>query len=97
SVMLAAGLEGIEQDYEPVPPVERNVYHLTEKERKKLRINTLPSDLYEAIKIMEKSEVVRRALGDHVFSSLLENKRLEWANYRAQVSEWEMQSYFPIL
>lgn len=97
SAMLAAGLEGIEKDYTPVPPVERNVYNLSEQERKKLKVGTLPSDLYEAIKTMESSELVKKALGEHVFNSLLENKRLEWADYRAQLSEWEMKNYFPIL
>lgn len=97
SVMLAAGLEGIEKDYPEVPPVERNVYQLDEKERKKLNIKTLPEDLFEAIKTMENSEVMRKALGEHVFTTLLENKRLEWHEYRAQVSQWEMNKYFPIL
>ena len=97
SVMLAAGLEGIEKDYAPVPPVERNVYQLSEEERKKLNIGTLPSDLYEAIKAMEASEVVKKALGEHVFNTLLENKRIEWEEYRAQVTEWERARYFAIL
>ena len=97
SAMLAAGLEGIENDYPEIPPVERNVYHLSEEERKKLNINTLPVDLFDAIKTMEKSEVMKKVLGDHVFHSLLENKKLEWQEYRAQVSEWEMKKYFPIL
>jgi len=97
SVMLAAGLEGIEKDYPEIPPVERNVYNLSEEERRKLNINTLPEDLFEAIKTMESSEVVKKALGDHVFNTLLENKRLEWGEYRAQVSEWEMKKYLPIL
>ncbi len=97
SVMLAAGLEGIEKDYAPVPPVERNVYQLSEEERKKLNIGTLPSDLYEAIKAMEASEVVKKALGEHVFNTLLENKRIEWEEYRAQVTEWERDRYFAIL
>lgn len=97
SVMLAAGLEGIEKDYDTIPPVERNVYKLNEEERKELNIKTLPEDLFEAIKTMESSELVKKALGDHVFNTLLENKRLEWEDYRAQVSEWEMEKYFPIL
>ena len=97
SAMLAAGLEGIENDYPEIPPVERNVYHLSEEERKKLNINTLPVDLFDAINTMEKSEVMKKVLGDHVFHSLLENKKLEWQEYRAQVSQWEMKKYFPIL
>ena len=97
SAMLAAGLEGIEKNYPIVDPVERNVYNLSEEERQKLNIDTLPGDLYEAIKAMEPSQVIKKALGDHVFHSLLENKKLEWADYRAQLSDWEMKNYFPIL
>ena len=97
SAMLAAGLEGIEKNYPIIEPVERNVYNLSEEERKELNIDTLPGDLYEAIKAMEPSQVIKKALGDHVFHSLLENKKLEWADYRAQLSDWEMKNYFPIL
>ncbi len=97
SAMLAAGLEGIEKNYPTVEPVERNVYNLSDEERKKLNINTLPGDLHEAITAMESSKLMKKALGDHIFHSLLENKKVEWAAYRAQVSEWEMEKYFPIL
>jgi len=97
SALLAAGLEGIEKNYPIVDAVERNVYNLSEEERQELNIETLPGDLYEAIKAMEKSQVIKKALGDHVFHSLIENKKLEWADYRAQVTDWEMKNYFPIL
>jgi len=97
SVMLAAGLEGIEKNYDIIPPVERNVYNLTQAERQELNIGTLPENLFEAIKAMESSEVVKTALGEHVFNTLLENKRLEWETYRAQVTAWEMKKYYPIL
>ncbi len=97
SAMLAAGLEGIEKNYPIIEPVERNVYNLSEEERQELNIDTLPGDLFEAIKTMEPSQVMKKALGHHVFHSLLENKRLEWADYRAQLSDWEMKNYFPIL
>ncbi|NIR52658.1 glutamine synthetase [candidate division KSB1 bacterium] len=97
SAMLAAGLEGIEKNYKPIPPVERNVYALNEKERDELKIDTLPEDLFEAIKAMESSELMKKALGEYVFNTLLENKRLEWEDYRAQLSQWEMVNYFPVL
>jgi glutamine synthetase len=67
SVMLASGLEGIEKGYSLRDPVERNVYEMTEKERKKYKIESLPEDLYEAIQLTEKSDLVKRSLGDHVF------------------------------
>jgi glutamine synthetase len=97
AVMLAAGLEGIEKKYPLRDPVERNVYEMTEKERKKYEIESLPGNLYEAIQITEKSDLVRRALGDHVFYQFIENKRIEWDRYRAQVTDYELEQYLSIL
>lgn len=97
AVMLAAGLEGIERGYECPPPVEENVYEMTEERRRELGIGTLPDSLEEAITECESSDVVRRALGDEVFHKLLDNKRLEWDRYRVQVHQWEIDTYLPIL
>jgi glutamine synthetase len=97
SVMLAAGLEGIERGYKLNPPVERNVYEMTQKERREYSIDSLPEDLSEAIRVTEKSELVRRALGDHVFFKFIENKKIEWDRYRAQVTDYELQQYLSIL
>ncbi len=97
SVMLAAGLEGIEKKY-PVPdPVKENVYEMTAEERKERGIDTLPASLFEAILLTEKSELVRRALGEHVFSAFIQNKKIEWDYYRTQVTEYELKRYLPIL
>ncbi|KUK14492.1 MAG: glutamine synthetase [Synergistetes bacterium] len=97
SVMLAAGLKGIEENLEPPEPVEVDVYELTEEERKRLGIETLPGSLGEAITVMEKSELVRECLGDHVFESFIRNKKKEWDVYRAQVTEFEVKRYLPLL
>jgi glutamine synthetase len=97
AVMLAAGLEGIEKGYACPAPVERNVYEMTEAERTELGINALPGDLWEAIEEAEQSELLRRALGDHVFEKLIENKKIEWQKHRAQVTEYELQQYLPVL
>jgi len=97
SVMLAAGLEGIEQEYEVPPPVEKNVYEMTEEERQQEGIDTLPSNLLEAIQLTEKSALVRRALGDHLFNAFIKNKRIEWNQYRTQVTDYELKRYLPIL
>lgn len=97
SVMLAAGLEGIEKRYPLRDPIERNVYEMTEEERKKYKIDSLPGDLYEAIKITEKSDLVKQALGDHVFHQFIENKKIEWERYRARVTDYELDQYFSIL
>jgi len=97
SVMLAAGLEGIEKEYEVPDPIEENVYEMTEEERQKRGIGTLPASLQEAIQLTEKSELVRKALGDHVFHAFIENKKIEWNQYRTQVTEYELKKYLPIL
>ena len=97
SVMLAAGLEGIEKGYEPPQPVEANVYEMTDEERRKRGIGTLPSSLWDAIQLTEKSELVRKALGDHVFEAFIKNKKIEWDQYRTQVTDYELKRYLPIL
>jgi len=97
SVMLAAGLAGIEEGLEPPSPVEENVYHMTEGERKKRGIGQLPGSLLEAIELTEKSKLVREALGDHVFNAFINNKKIEWENYRVHVTDYELERYLPIL
>jgi glutamine synthetase len=97
SVMLAAGLEGIEKEYEVPDPVEENVYAMTEEERRERGIGSLPASLLEAIQLTEKSELVRKALGDHVFGAFIQNKKIEWDQYRTQVTEYELKKYLPIL
>jgi len=97
SVMLAAGLEGIEKEYEVPAPIEENVYEMTASEREEKGIGTLPASLLEAIQLTEKSEVVRKALGEHVFSAFIQNKKIEWDHYRTQVTDYELRRYLPIL
>ncbi len=97
SVMLAAGLEGIEKGYKVPDPVEENVYEMSEAERLKKGIETLPASLWEAIQLTEKSDLVRKALGDHVFNAFIKNKKIEWDQYRIQVTDYELKRYLPIL
>jgi glutamine synthetase len=97
SVMLIAGLEGIEKEYEPPEPTEENVFEITPEERRKRGIGTLPGSLAEAIQLAEGSEIVRKALGEHVFHAFIQNKKMEWDNYRAQVTDYELKNYLPIL
>jgi len=97
SVMLAAGLDGIEKGLTPPDPVEENVYEMSEKERAEKGIGTLPASLWEAVQLAEKSEVVRKALGEHVFNAFIKNKKIEWDRYRIQVTEYELNRYLPIL
>ncbi|MCM8766050.1 MAG: glutamine synthetase family protein [Candidatus Omnitrophica bacterium] len=97
SVMLAAGLEGVEKKYPLPPPATDNIYQMGEEERKKAGINSLPEDLYEAIKLTEKSDLVREALGEQVFEFFIRNKKMEWDDYKAQVTQYEIDKYLMIL
>ncbi len=97
SVLLAAGLEGIEKGYQVPDPIEGNVYEMSDEERTRLGIGTLPPDLLEAINLAEQSEVVKKALGDHVFQQFITNKKIEWNEYRSQVTEYEVDKYLPVL
>jgi len=97
AVMLAAGLEGIEKGYELPAPVEENVFEMAEDERQRRGIEMLPGSLSEAILLTEDSELVRKALGDHLFNSFIKNKKIEWDLYRTQVTDYELKRYLPIL
>jgi glutamine synthetase len=97
SVILAAGLEGMVKEYEVPDPVEENVYDMSEEERQKRGIGTLPGSLLEAVMLAERSEMVREALGRHVFEAFIKNKKIEWDNYRTQVTDYELKKYLPIL
>jgi len=97
SVMLAAGLEGMEKKYGLVEPANDNIYTMTEEERARHKIKSLPEDLLEAIKLTEKSKIVREALGDELFNFFIRNKKLEWDEYKAQVTQYEIDKYLPIL
>jgi glutamine synthetase len=97
AVMLHAGLEGIEKGYELPEPMELNLYELTDSERAEMGIQTLPESLGQAIVITERSELVRKALGEHVFTRFIGLKKKEWNTYREQVSGWELEEFLPIL
>lgn len=97
SVMLAAGLEGIEKEYELADPIEQNVFEMSSQQREQRGIGSLPINLWDAISLTENSQLVRKALGDHVFDSFIKNKKIEWNQYRIQVTEYELKRYLPIL
>jgi len=97
SVMLAAGLAGIKNKYELPPPTEKDVYQMNDEERTKESIKTLPGSLIEAITLTEKSELVREALGDHIFNNFITSKKVEWDRYRVNVTEWELKEYLSVL
>jgi glutamine synthetase len=97
AVMLAAGLDGVEKEMPLPDPVETNVYGMTDEERESMGIATLPGSLWEAIIMTEKSDLVREALGEHVFNSFIQNKKIEWDQYKSQVTDYELKRYLPIL
>jgi glutamine synthetase len=96
AVILRAGLDGIENNLPLSDPVEENLYHLDPALRHKHNVTELPVSLGEALGEMQKDEVVRDALGDHVFQHYLEAKTEEWDEYRTQITKWELERYLPI-
>src|SRR5499427_5978547 len=97
SVMLAAGLKGIDEGYELPPEATDNIYELSDAERLAEGITSLPGSLRDALDAMERSELVADALGEHVFENFLVNKRREWADYKADVTPFEIARYLPTL
>jgi glutamine synthetase len=97
AALLQAGLEGIEKGYELPEPMEKNLYHLSPEERRRLGIEQLPETLGDAIELTADSELALRTLGEHTFNRFVEIKRREWEEYRTQVTRWELDRYLPIL
>ncbi len=97
AVILAAGLKGVKEKMPLGPPTSDNIYRMTEEERQAAKISCLPKDLSEAIQLAEKSRLVRETLGEELFIHFLRNKKQEWDEYKAQVTEFEIQRYLPIL
>jgi glutamine synthetase len=93
AAMLASGLDGIERKLTPPDPVEENLYHLDAAKLESRKIKQLPGTLREAIDELSKDEVIRDALGDHIFERFVEAKTEEWDEYRTQVSSWEVDRY----
>jgi glutamine synthetase len=97
SVILAAGLKGIEQGYELPQAAEDNIWSLSDRERKAAGYAQLPQNLGEALTEMERSELLPEALGEHVYDFFLRNKRVEWDNYRSAVTPYELRTLLPVL
>jgi glutamine synthetase len=93
SVILAAGLRGIEKGYPLADETITNLYQLTDAERIAEGIATLPQSLSDALDQMERSELVAEALGEHVFEWFIRNKRNEWMEYKTHVTQFELDRY----
>jgi glutamine synthetase len=95
--MLAAGLKGIEEKLEPPMTIEKNIYSLSEEEKRQYGIEHLPDSLGHSLSLMSKSKLVQDVLGEHVFNNFLYVKRNEWREYSTQVTKWETDKYLSIL
>ncbi len=93
AVILSAGLDGIKNRIQPPPPMDKNIFRMSCEERMKEGIDSLPASLEEAIDEMEKSELIRETLGEHVFTKYIEAKRKEWEDYRTKITPWEIEHY----
>ncbi|MFP4143135.1 MAG: type I glutamate--ammonia ligase [Thermoplasmata archaeon] len=93
ATLLGAGLRGIDEEIEPPEPIEKDIFSLSDEERKEKKIEELPSNLGHALSLMEQSDFMREILGEHIFEHYLHNKKKEWAEYRKQVTSWEIENY----
>ncbi len=93
AVQLAAGLDGIRNEIDPGPPMDVNVWNLTDEERREHKLESLPANLGEAIGELETSSFMRETLGDHVFDNFVSAKKQEWGDYISQVTNWEVDRY----
>ncbi|HEV8266238.1 MAG TPA: type I glutamate--ammonia ligase [Gemmatimonadales bacterium] len=96
AVQLAAGLDGVERKLTPTDPVNKNIFEMSHRERRKYRIDELPRDLHEALDVLAKDDVITGALGPHIYERFVEAKREEWEEYIGRVSEWELERYLSV-
>jgi len=93
ALCLAAGLDGIKNNLTPPESIQKDIFAMTSKERIKEGIESLPKNLYEAIKYMEESEFVKSVLGEELFDKYINAKKAEWMEYTSQVTDWEIDKY----
>ncbi|MEX2784881.1 type I glutamate--ammonia ligase [Streptococcus sp. H49] len=96
AVLLESGLDGIANKIEAPAPIETNIYSMTAEERREVGIIDLPSTLHNALKALQEDEVIKAALGEHIYINFLEAKRIEWASYATFVSQWEVDNYLDL-
>jgi glutamine synthetase len=93
AVQLAAGLDGVINESDAREPVNTNIWEMSHREKRRLRIDDLPHNLEEACNELEKDVVIKEALGEHITTNFLQAKRMEWEEYITQVSQWELDNY----
>ncbi len=93
TVMIAAGLDGLAAKADPGPPVNKNIFAMSHREKRRLRVDELPSNLSEALAAMRKDPLMREALGDHIYQHFVEAKTKAWEDYNTNVHPWEIERY----
>jgi len=93
AVMLASGLDGIKNKMVSPPPVNKNIFTMSQREKRRMKIEPLPSNMLKAVESLEKSKLMREALGDHIFFHFVNAKKQEWSDYISQVHQWELDQY----
>jgi glutamine synthetase len=93
AVMMASGLDGVERQLDPGEPINKNIFTMSHREKRRLKIGQLPANLSEALDELEKDQTVREALGEHILDNYLRAKRQEWADYISHVHPWEQERY----
>lgn len=93
AVMLQSGLDGMEKKLDPGPPVNKDIYRMSDREKRRLKIDNLPANLLEAVRAMQKDKVVLEALGPHVAEHFIEGKMRDWGEYISMVHPWEVDRY----
>ncbi len=96
AVMLASGLDGVEQGWDAGPPVNKNIFKMSHRERRHLKIDSLPQNLGEAVQSLSKSRFLKEILGEHIFKHFVEAKGAEWHSYIACVHQWELETYLSV-
>lgn len=97
AAMLSAGFDGVKRKMTPPQPVEENVYHFDDKKLAKYYIKTMPASLNEATRELSKSSLMKEALGEWIFSKLIDVQNKQWDSYRTSVTQWEIDRYLPVL
>ena len=93
AVILESILDGIQKKTKPPLDIDKNIFKMDDRERKRSKIETLPGSLYEALMLMKKSAIVKSALGEHIFKEFLQSKLMEWDGYRTSVTPYELDMY----
>lgn len=93
AVMAAAAIDGMERKLLPPPPIQRNIYQMSVREKRKHKIRELPGTLREALEALRRDEVIQEALGEHIYTHFLQAKQMEWDDYRVAVHQWELDQY----